>query len=244
MARVVMVLGFLLGMGLAIPVAYAQPAPSATSSAAARIAEKRQALQDRHDEAVLDAAATAPPLTFYDLVGTLVAWVALMQLLSIVVERAVSLTKWARVLARRRSLQSVLGTRKLEILTYDVPQLSNLIVLLGAKVPEGTNGEPADRATVFKALVDVDDASEVDLSRREVKLRSLALVFGLGAAFLLQMDTIALLRPILPHGIPDVPAIGMALSGIASAAGSAFWNDFLDKLTNWKKGAKDAGATA
>jgi len=239
------------------------PQPS-TPSTTSSIEEERKALdlekktldlqkeraQVARERSKLERTKTAPEATLIDLIGTLTAWMALMLLLSIGVERVVSLTKRGESLTRKRTLRAFFGDKIYDQIidpATDARKLARMYDLIGSTdTPPKTAEKELEPGQLYAELVRLDRRLDDGERNRARNLRSLALFIGTILAWLLGIDTLVLLKPVLPtaldgHGFFHALA-GFCLSGFAAAAGSAFWNDLLDKLTNWKKKTKEAGA--
>jgi hypothetical protein len=106
--------------------------------------------------------------------------------------------------------------------------------------------ELRDDASVADLAAKVGQATtryiQVERDRRAV-LRLMAIAFGIGFAWLFQIDTLQLLAPlvspaqVLWHatlGIDGTHVAGLVLSGLAASAGSSFWHDQSARLRQIK----------
>lgn len=104
-------------------------------------------------------------------------------------------------------------------------------------VPDGTTG--------FELAEKVGDATKKYIQSERMRrsiIRILTILFGIGFAVLLQINTLALLDSLLPDVINNMtdglgylaPIIGFVLSGLAASAGSSFWHDQMARLRSVK----------
>jgi len=81
-------------------------------------------------------------------------------------------------------------------------------------------------------------------------LRSISALIGIVLAFMLQIDTFEILRPLFSAEIiaslstPLGQAGGMILTGLAASAGSSFWHDMLGRARNIKDTIKQVEGIA
>ena len=93
-------------------------------------------------------------------------------------------------------------------------------------------------ATVADIAQKVGDAftkyTEVERKRRAL-IRLIAVVLGIGAAWVFKIDTMILLSPIyMKTPLTEISAIGIMLSGLSASAGSSFWHDQSARLRQIK----------
>jgi len=86
--------------------------------------------------------------------------------------------------------------------------------------------------------------------QRITLLRSISAIIGVILAFVLQIDTFAILRPLFTDKIweslssPIGQYGGIVLTGLASSAGSSFWHDMLGRARNIKDTIKQVEVLA
>jgi hypothetical protein len=199
----------------------------------------------------------APPLPSdtQRIFAALSSFLLIMLLTSIGAEKTTDLVKmW---LTRKGTLQAPKPTFK-EALGADYKWLAVLsptqidtvwaVMCVPAQVPPAPTTPPtAPSLNHVVEIVEQDFKRQRAAARWAWQWRLVALVFGTGFAVALNLDTVALLSPLMGSAVdattPAAAARGLAhtggylLTGFGASAGASFWQDFLDKLTQWKKAA-------
>jgi hypothetical protein len=183
---------------------------------------------------IVDAAG----LDFTTLVGRLGAFFLLMLMLSLVAEKAVDILKlplsvwaWGKLRPKPRLATYLAKDESLGTLGED---RSKAIFWLMIRKSPGALAVDGQRARI----ADEDDRRAVVESLWTWVSRIAAAGLGIALACLLDIDLLALLRPI---GVHASPTTGHFLTGVGASAGAAFWQDMLDKMTEGKKKITPAG---
>lgn len=106
--------------------------------------------------------------------------------------------------------------------------------------------KPVDEAEKKIAIymASMREKYSLDERKRIAILRIVSAVVGIALAMMLKIDTFDILASLFPENVrnilttPQAQFGGMAITGLASSAGSAFWHDQLGKLRAIKDAAR------
>jgi hypothetical protein len=182
------------------------------------------------------------------LIGTLGAYFALMAVLAAGTEVVLDMFKLRFFqrkpdpLATLEQVKEWLPKGDTTNLTTRWNSIAGIVTNLGGAITDITKHEEIARG--LQQLQKSFDQSE------QVRLRQLRLVsviIGVILAFLMQVNTFALLKPLVHDAVAAIETFaggaffligGFFLSGFGASLGSSFWHDQLDRLRQVKKIAK------
>jgi hypothetical protein len=208
-----------------------------------------------------DAVVAGRPLDASRIVGALASFILMMMLVSIGAEKATDLMK---MLATRSSnssspfqqplepLRTALGVELGAAARLPDDEIRRLCaVMLVQSTATTTAGTPTDPIECLQAMSREDISRAQALARWAWKWRLCALGFGVLFSVAFALDAFSYLRPLTGVRVVGPSAdpwygrgpdhwIGFLLTGFGASVGAAFWQDFLDRLTAWKKSAEAA----
>lgn len=188
--------------------------------------------------------------SFSNAIAVIGVYFALMAVVAVMVEAVISWLKipsWSPLQGKPSPsdvLNEVAGWLPQdaeEVMKGRVKALNKALVEIG-KAPLPLDKMP----TVDKLVETIGEATTRHIKKereRRAVIRLLAIVFGIGFAWLFQIDTLQLLAPIFEPakelGLKTLDptwaqVVGLVLSGFAASAGSSFWHDQSARLRKLK----------
>jgi hypothetical protein len=159
--------------------------------------------------------------------GALASFILLMLLVSIAAEKLTDLLKLFILKSLDPPVDWFAKTGA-NLLTLEDAGLKRLAALMKAK----TEGD------VIGSVRDARQEVERRATVYATQLRLIAAALGCLVAVLLHLNAFVQLAPLLGAAPPFLAGLGGELiTGVAASAGAAFWQDFLDRLTQWKRTA-------
>jgi hypothetical protein len=191
------------------------------------------------------------------IIAVLSTFVLIMLLVSIGTEKATDLIKMVltsgkgKIKAPKPTFKEAMGADYKWLAALSPTQIDTVWALMC----EPLNSAVDTLATVpsIKHLTEIvreDFNRQRGQTRWAWKWRLVAMVFGVVAAVAFNLDTLALLSPLMGSAFDATASVvnargmthigGYLLTGFGASAGASFWQDFLDRLTKWKKAEQDA----